>query len=646
VANRKIALSRRIGQAAATLLLAAAPSIGASLTIAPGEVWPDNRGQHIQAHGGGILRYRDTYYWFGEERAQGLDRSKRYVSCYSSPDLVNWTFRNDVLKLSDPENFGPSWILERPKVFYNSRTGKFVMYMHIDGPLPGETGGSYKLARVGVATSDTPDGDYTYLRSFRPLGHESRDIGQFVDDDGTPYLIFEDRPYGFRIATLSSDYLSVDREVCLIPLHLEGGAVVHYQGLYYAIGSALTGWSPNPNKYATAPSLAGPWSEFRDIAPPETKTYGAQSTMMLKVVGDQATTVIFMGDIWKPRTQWDSRYLWMPLEIGGGKLWLPEPRPWTLDVKSGRAVIAAAPAEPDRAPVERLLMNRRVLWLGDSITQDGKYISFVEYYLDKRFPAENFDFVGIGLSSETVSGLSEKSHPFPRPCLSERLARALDSVKPATVIACYGMNDGIYHPQSPERLRAFQDGIERLSAAVQSAKAQFILLTPPPFDPLPVRTPLPAGAPDFGYQTPFADYDSVLDEYSRWERTLPANQVRLVVDLHTALNQYLVRQRVAQPKFSFGADGIHPSAAGHLLMAQTILRSFGIEVGGNDVDAELVRIQADPLFALVRERREKRSAGWLAFVGYTREKTVKLDSVADTEKAAAEALSKIDALRR
>jgi hypothetical protein len=61
--------------------------------------------------------------------------------------------------------------------------------------------------------------------------------------------------------------------------------------------------------------------------------------MLLKVAGKKATTVIFMGDIWKPRTQWDSRYLWMPLEIGDGKLRLPEPKEWTLDVKTGVAVI-------------------------------------------------------------------------------------------------------------------------------------------------------------------------------------------------------------------------------------------------------------------------------------------------------------------
>jgi hypothetical protein len=307
-------------------------------TINPGEIWLDNRGQHVQAHGGGILRAGDVYYWFGEDRSRGLDPAKRYVSCYSSQDLVHWTFRSRVIQLADPEGFGPTWVLERPKVFYNAKTRRYVMYVHIDGPVPGETG-DYKLARVGVAISDQVDGDYRYLKSFRPLGHESRDIGQFIDDDGTAYLIFEDRPFGFRIARLSDDYLSVEREVCLIPLHWEGGAVVHYEGVYYAIGSALTGWNPNPNKYITAQSLQGPWSDPKDIAPPATKTYGSQSSMLLKVVGEKATTVISMGDIWKPEAQWDSRYLWMPLEIGNGRLWLPKPKPWSLDVKSGVAAM-------------------------------------------------------------------------------------------------------------------------------------------------------------------------------------------------------------------------------------------------------------------------------------------------------------------
>ena len=310
--------------------------------IKPGEVWLDDRGQQIQAHGGGILKVGRTYYWFGEDRGRSNLFNMRYVACYSSQDLGHWKFRNQVIKLSDPEHFGRTVVLERPKVFYNAKTRKYVMYIHIDGPMPGGRGGGYALARVGVAVCDTVDGDYKYVKSFRPLDHESRDIGQFVDDDGTGYLIFEDRPNGFHIAKLSDDYMTVEKDMCLIPMHMEGGALVHYKGLYYAIGSSLTGWNANPNKYATATSLSGPWSEFKDIAPPDTKTYGSQSTLLLKIVGTKKTSVIFMGDIWKARSLWDSRYLWMPLEIGDGKLWLPKPGPWKLNIRTGETVIESA----------------------------------------------------------------------------------------------------------------------------------------------------------------------------------------------------------------------------------------------------------------------------------------------------------------
>jgi hypothetical protein len=323
--------------------------------IRPGELWPDNRGQHIQAHGGGIIRLADnivtpgadaeafTYYWFGEERAQTLPWNQRAVSCYSSKDLVHWTFKNDVFIATSKE----IPVLERPKVFYNEKTKKFVMYLHYDN-------GGYSLAEVGVAVSDTVDGQYKLQSHFRPLGRQSRDIGQFIDDNGMAYLIFEDRPNGWHIARLSEDYMTVDKDICLIKMAMEGGALVHYNGLYYAIGSHLTGWNANPNLYATAKALEGPWSEFKDIAPPEKNTYGAQSTMLLKVVGAKFTTVIYMGDVWRPNAQWDSRYLWMPLEIGDGKLTLPEPREWTLDIKTGEAVINKnAPAmRPPRASRE------------------------------------------------------------------------------------------------------------------------------------------------------------------------------------------------------------------------------------------------------------------------------------------------------
>lgn len=300
--------------------------------IFPGEVWPDKSGNHIQAHGGAIFKIKNTYYWYGTERSKELDPDSRYVACYSSKDLINWKNRGIVLQMTNPDSLANNWVLERPKVFYNQKTEKYVMYFHVDV--------NYKLAQVGIAVSDKATGPFKYVRRFHPLGYESRDIGQFIDEDGKAYLIFEDRPSGgFRIARLTEDFMDVEKNMSLVQARIEGGTIVKHDGLYYCLGSGLTGWNPNPNQYATATSLEGPWSEFKNIAPPETNTYGAQSTFLLKITGSKKTSVIFMGDIWKPDAQWDSRYLWMPMQIGDGKLWLPEPTPWTINVKTGETKI-------------------------------------------------------------------------------------------------------------------------------------------------------------------------------------------------------------------------------------------------------------------------------------------------------------------
>src|SRR5579871_6778783 len=123
------------------MLCLAGMKVMAADTIKPGEVWLDDRGQQIQAHGGGVIRLGDIFYWFGEDRSQTNARGKRYVSCYASKDLAHWQFRNQVLKLANVENLQRGWALERPKVFYNEKTKKYVMYFHLDGSLPGENPG-------------------------------------------------------------------------------------------------------------------------------------------------------------------------------------------------------------------------------------------------------------------------------------------------------------------------------------------------------------------------------------------------------------------------------------------------------------------------------------------------------------------------
>ncbi len=315
------------------LALALFPQLSAAAThalIKPGSAWRDAQGHAIEAHGGGILEYGHTWYWFGTDRNPKLNSSKRYVSCYSSHDLAHWKYQGHALVLSDPEHLGPHWVLERPKVYDSPTTHHFVMYMHLDNA-------HYRYAHVGVAESSHIAGPYHFVRSFQPLGLQSRDIGQFVDDNGKAYLIFESRPSGgFYVVQLSANRLSVEKSAtAFFHIPLEGGALVHYHGRYYVMGSHLTGWRPNPNVYASATKLSGPWTEFRKIAPDSPDTYGSQSTFLLKVTGTNKTSVIFMGDMWQPKALWNSRYLWMPLQIKDGKMTLPAPAPWTINAKTG-----------------------------------------------------------------------------------------------------------------------------------------------------------------------------------------------------------------------------------------------------------------------------------------------------------------------
>lgn len=261
-------------------------------------------------------------------------------------------------------------------------------------------------------------------------------------------------------------------------------------------------------------------------------------------------------------------------------------------------------------------LDGRILFLGDSITQDGRYVSMIEYELFKRYPSAKVDLISIGLSSETVSGLTEPNHAYPRPNVHDRLDRALEAVQPQTVFACYGMNDGIYHPQSEERFTAYQEGINRLINKVQSAGAQLILLTPPMFDATVISEKVvDAEAPRFGYATPYIGYNDVLADYAEWLLSLEQSEIR-VCDLNGPMLEYTRKARQEHPGFSFSDDGVHPQWAGHALMALQTLQCIGVPVEDVNPETYAEQVQTHELFQLVHERRRMRSMAWLVDIGF------------------------------
>ncbi len=233
------------------------------------------------------------------------------------------------------------------------------------------------------------------------------------------------------------------------------------------------------------------------------------------------------------------------------------------------------PRQPAAAPPPPV--PGRVLFLGDSITYSGQYVAMVETALRVHPLRRSWEILNLGLPSETVSGLSEPGHAggaFPRPDLAERLDRVLAKTRPEILLACYGMNDGIYHPFSEERFARFQAGIRHLRARAAAHGARLIHLTPAAFDAQPIRSrTLPAGLD--AYPQPYAGYDEVLARYAAWlmERRAEGWEV---IDIHTAMKSTLAARRQTQPEFRYAGDGVHPNDEGHWVMAQEVLSGLGV----------------------------------------------------------------------
>jgi hypothetical protein len=323
-----------------------------SLQFAPGEVWKDTEGNPINAHGGGLLQHKGVRYWYGEAKSGRTflpDCNKPWggtrvdvtgVSCYSSTNLYEW--RNEGLALMAVTNdvrhdLHPSKVLERPKVIYNRATRKFVMWMHIDSV-------DYKLARAGVAISDSPTGPFKYLGSFRPNagiwpvnvtesdkvadrsnalsrgfknGQMSRDLTVFVDDDQKAYLFYSSEENAtMHVSLLADDYLSPSGKYAriFVDRSMEAPAVFKRGSKYYLIASGCTAWAPNAARLAVAESIFGPWEELGNpcVGKDSELTFKSQSTFVLPNPA-RKDEFIFMADRWNQWNLPDSRHVWLPL---------------------------------------------------------------------------------------------------------------------------------------------------------------------------------------------------------------------------------------------------------------------------------------------------------------------------------------------
>ncbi len=376
-----------------------------SITGTAGETMYDTNGNQIQAHGGQIQQLtvdgETKWYWIGEDKTNDY-RPVGGIHVYSSTDLYNWDDEGIVLRtMENPEQFETdpyfnalygdlseedkerifvdldknNTVMERPKMLYNDKTGKYVIWFHADGRYPGSDA-DYGKAKAGIAVSDSPTGPFELLGSYKlhhagdNYGYDGesgigsvRDMNLFKDDNGEAYVIYSSEGNQTTyISRLNEEYTGLakpqgeavegeDFTRNFPGWSREAPAMFKYKDKYYMVNSGCTGWSPNPAQYAVADHPLGPWTGMGDPCTDwgSNTTYDTQSTCVFPVDAENGK-YIYMGDRWNAGNLSESRYVWLPVEFQpDNKIALRRYENWTLEELDGKGTFEVISELPEIA---------------------------------------------------------------------------------------------------------------------------------------------------------------------------------------------------------------------------------------------------------------------------------------------------------
>ena len=214
----------------------------------------------------------------------------------------------------------------------------------------------------------------------------------------------------------------------------------------------------------------------------------------------------------------------------------------------------------------------RVVFYGDSITDQRKYTTYIETYCVTRFPNDHFTFVHSGWGGDRVTGGGGGP-------IALRLKRDVIVYKPTVVTICLGMNDGSY--------RAFDKGIfdtyiNGYRSIIETLKKELpgvrlTLLTAPAFDDVTRAPNFPGG------------YNDVLVQYGKAVSNLAKEYKLTIADTNAPLVETLEKAKVIDPELAAKIipDRVHPDNGGHMVMAAAVLRAW-------KAPSEVAEIELEP----------------------------------------------------
>jgi lysophospholipase L1-like esterase len=219
----------------------------------------------------------------------------------------------------------------------------------------------------------------------------------------------------------------------------------------------------------------------------------------------------------------------------------------------------------------------RVVFYGDSITDQRLYTTFIETFAVTRFPRLKVWFVHSGVGGDRVTG------GWAGP-IDVRLPRDVIAYKPTVMTIMLGMNDASYRGWDDAIFKTYSTGYQHIIDTMKHALPgiRITVIQPSPYDDV-TRPP----NIDDGYNT-------VLIRYGQFVKELGESENLLMADLNAPVVSMLEKAKAEDAELAkeIIEDRIHPGPGGHLIMAEALLRAWNAPptVASVEIDAAARRV--------------------------------------------------------
>ena len=300
--------------------------------------WRDTSGNEIWSNGGHMIKEGDIFWWVGYETKP--DTGFRSAKLYSSTNLADWRFEGDILRAEGALSV-LSWA-GRPALLRNRSTGRYVLVFEASSR-------QWRRHKVGFASCRTIGGQYQLQGYQFPEGTRSTGDQSVYQEGESAYLVTVlDHPngssfnYSLAIYRLSPDFLAVTDKVFegFHKCRREAPHIIKVGDEYYWFTSGLEYWNSTVTMYATAPALAGPWSELKVLAtePASPDSFNTQHDFVISIVGSETTTHMYVGDRYSQHHgKGVGRNVFLPLSWQDSEPILKWSKSWKIDTATGIA---------------------------------------------------------------------------------------------------------------------------------------------------------------------------------------------------------------------------------------------------------------------------------------------------------------------